>query len=405
MLSKLLVRGFVLMILVFVLDLQLPGASAQQPPAPSQPAVPPLLQAPPDSKDAIYAFPTADDKDYHEDFSSLSLQGSAFFPLRPVMGQKDDNPKMPFTRERWQLMWRPSDPLDLYVCKPKGATGKLPVILYLYTYPSDTKRFQSDDWCMTMTSDGFAAVGFLSANTGDRLEMQSLTTTFFTDFRESLVSTVHDIQMILDYLASRGDLDMNRVGMYGQGSGGTIAILASSVDKRIKALEVLTPWGDWPQFFSQGSYATPDKRAKFTAPEFLAQIAPFDPITVLPRIQAKSLNIQDVRKSGRMPDASQERLETVAPPTAIINQYGDPTSQSTHASVGLLFGWLRAELQPNAKAPVTLAKAERVHYFPPEGVNPLPPLIPLAELQKQDQEKAKAKDQPQQPKAPQQPND
>lgn len=390
--------------------LQHPCIAAQQP-APSQqsqamqsPAAP-AKEAPSPALPLPQVFSTANDAEYHEDFSTLSLKGSAFFPLAPVLGQKDDNPKMPFVRERWQLMWRPADPLDLYICKPRGVTGKLPVILYLYTYPSDTKRFQSDDWCMTMTQDGFAAVGFLSAYTGDRLEMHPLNATFFTDFRESVVSTVHDVQMILDYLATRTDLDMNRVGMYGQGSGGTIGILTSSVDKRIRALDVLTPWGDWHDFFAKGSYSSADKRAKFEAPEFLAQIAPFDPVTVVPDAKARSLRIQDVRKSGRMPDASQEKLEAAAPPTAAIIQYGDPASMSAHAPVGVLFGWLRAELQPNAKPTVTLVKSERVHYFPPEGVNPLPPLVPLAELQKQDREKAEAKaKEQQQPKPPQQPN-
>jgi hypothetical protein len=387
----------------------LPSVSAQQPaaaPTPQAPASPAPASLPDPLSQTVYS--TADDRDYSEDFSSLSLKSSAFFPLPPVMGQKDDNPKMPFVRERWQMMWRPADPIDLYVCKPKGASGKLPAILYLYTYPSDTNRFKSDDWCMTMTSEGFAAVGFLSAYTGDRLDMRPPSATFFKDFRESMVSTVHDVQMILDYLATRGDIDMNRIGMYGQGSGGTIAILTSSVDRRIRALDVLTPWGDWHDFFAKGSYASAEKRAKFTAPEFLAQIAPFDPVTVLPNVQAKSVRIQDVRQSGRMPDASQARLEAAAPATVAIIQYGDPASLSAHAPVGVLFGWLRNQLQPNAKPPVILAKSERVRYFPPESANALPPLVPLSEAQKQDPEKAKEQQQPQQQpneKPPQQPNE
>lgn len=379
MFLRFLQRVSVFLILICGLGCLLPSSSAQQSPAvsPQQapaPSNPPVASVP--LSQTVYA--TANDKDYTEDFSSLSLKSSAFFPLPPVMGQKDDSPKMPFVRERWQMMWRPADSIDLYVCKPKGATGKLPVILYLYTYPSDTNRFKSDDWCTTMTSDGFAAVGFLSAYTGDRLEMRPPSATFFSGFRESIVSTVHDIQMILDYLATRGDLDMTRVGMYGQGSGGTIAILASTVDKRIRALDVLTPWGDWQNFFAHGAYASADKRAKFQSPEFLAQIAPFDPVTLLPNVQAKSFRIQDVRKSGHMPDGSQDRLEAAASPTAIINQYGDQASLVAHAPIGVMFGWLKAELQPNSKPKVVLAKSERIHTFPPESVNPLPPLVPAA---------------------------
>lgn len=392
MFSRLL-KLMVQVVLIFAIAGLIPEVSAQQPVKPSEPAPP----SPPSSNSPAAAlsqgpYSTANDNEYREDFSDLTLKGSAFFPLRPVLGEKDDNPIMPFTREFWQLMWRPADPIDLYVCKPRAGAGKLPVILYLYTYPSDTNRFKSDDWCMTMTSEGFAAVGFVSAYTGHRREMHPMTT-FFTDFQESLASTVHDVQMILDYLATRDDMDMNRVGMYGQGSGGTIAILASTVDKRVRALDVLTPWGDWPNFFSQSRYVAADKRAKFLGPEFQVKIAAFDPLTVMTKVRAKSLRIQDVRKSGPMPDASQERLEAAAPPTAIINQYGDMASMAANAPVGVLFGWLRAELQPSAKPTVTLAKTERVHYFPPENVNPMPPLVPWDELKKQEKEKQKAKEQ------------
>ena len=403
MFSRLL-KLMVQVVLIFAIAALIPEVSAQQPVKPSEsaPPSPPSSNSPAAVPRSLYA--TANDNEYREDFSDLTLKGSAFFPLRPVLGQKDDSPLLPFTRERWQLMWRPADPIDLYVCRPRVATDKLPVILYLYTSPSDTSRFNSDDWCMTMTSDGFAAVGFVSAYTGHRLEARPPTTTFFTNFQESLASTVHDVQMILDYLATRDDMDMNRVGMYGQGSGGTIAILASAVDKRIRALDVLTPWGDWPNFFASGQYSTADKRAKFQAPEFQSQIAPFDPVTLIPRVQARSVRIQDVRASGRVPDASQEKVEAAAPPTAIINQYGDMASLSANAPVGVLFGWLRAELQPNAKTTVTLAKTERVHYFPPESVNPMPPLVPWDELKKQEKEKQKAKEQ-QAPKDQQPPKD
>jgi hypothetical protein len=391
--SSLTHKFFMLLIFVCAFAFQLTTASAQQSPAPSQPAPAPLQQtAPPKDSPLSFSpsssvFATANDADYREDFSTLTLKGSAFFPLTPVLGQTDDDPKMPFIRERWQMMWRPADSFDLYVCKPRGISGKLPVILYLYTYPGSTDRFKSDDWCMTMTSEGFAAIGFLSAYTGARLEMRSPIATFFTDFQESLASTVHDIPFILDYLATRDDLDMTRVGMYGQGSGGTIAILASSVDKRIRAINVLTPWGDWPNFFSQTRYVAADKRAKFMAPEFQTKIAPFDPVKVLPKVQARSVRIDDVRKSGPMPDSSQEHLEAAAPSTAIINQYGDPAALVPHASAGEQFAWLKTELQSKAKPKVSLVKGERIHFYPPANVNPLPPLVPLADLQKQDRQK------------------
>jgi hypothetical protein len=339
------------------------GQSQSSKPTPDQAAQPQTLA---EAKTAA---------DYHEDFSSLSLKGSLFFPIPPALGQVDDLPQNSFVRERWQLMWRPSDPIDLFICKPRGV-AKPAVILYLYTYPSTTDRFKSDDWCGTTTANGFAAVGFLSAYTGHRLEMRSPTATFFTDFQESLGASVHDVQLILDYLATRGDLDVSRVGMYGQGSGGTITILASAVDARIKAVDVLTPWGDWPNFFTQSRFIAADQRARFSAPDFLAKVAPLDPLTWLTKVKAISVRIQDVRKSGPMPDASQERLEAVAPEMAIINQYGDPAALVPHASGGALFAWLSAQLKPDAKPQMALDKSERIHFYPASSVSPLPPLGP-----------------------------
>ncbi len=310
--------------------------------------------------------------EYTEDFSVLMLKGSRFFPLPPALGQIDDYPQNSFIRERWQLGWRPADPIDLFLCKPRGV-AKPPVVLFLYSSPGTTDRFKSDDWCSAVTAQGFAGAGFLSANTGHRLEMKSPVTTFFTDFQESLGATVHDVQMILDYLTTRGDLDMNRVGMFGQGSGGSIAILASAADARIKAIEVVTPWGDWPEFFATSRFISKDHRAKFTSSEFLAKVANLDPQNWLPKVQARSLRIQNVRNSGPMPDALQERLEAAAPETALIDQYGDPAALVPRS--GTLFPWLWAQLQPDAKPQAVLEKSERVHFYPAKDVNPLPPVV------------------------------
>ncbi len=61
--------------------------------------------------------------------------------------------------------------------------------------------------------------------------------------QEALGKSTHDVQMVLDYLAGRGDFDMSNVKVFGVGAGGTIAVLAASADSRIKAIDLLDPWG------------------------------------------------------------------------------------------------------------------------------------------------------------------
>src|ERR1700723_1893260 len=171
-----------------------------------------------------------------EDWSSLSLADSELITERPLIGEVDEAPQ--FTRELLQVKWRQGDPIDLYVIRPKGV-AKPPAILYLYSYPSETEIFRSDAYGASVTRNGFAAIGFVSALTGHRYTNRPMKQWFVSELQEALGSSVHDVQMILNYLSTRDDLDMSRVGMFGVGSGATIAILAAAADPRIKTIDVI----------------------------------------------------------------------------------------------------------------------------------------------------------------------
>ena len=184
----------------------------------------------------------------HEDLSSPALTTSNMRPVRPLIGYSDEEDK--YTVDLVRVQWRWGDPIDLYVIKPNGVK-KPPVILYLYGYPSETDIFRDERYQATVTKDGFAAVGFVSALTGHRYHDRPMREWFLSELQESLATSAHDVQLVLDYLASRSDLDMSRVGMLTQGSGASIAILASAVDPRIKVLDAIDPWGDWPTWMAE----------------------------------------------------------------------------------------------------------------------------------------------------------
>src|SRR5260370_10713091 len=93
--------------------------------------------------------------------------------------------------------------------------------------------------------------------------------------------------MVLNYLDSRNDLDVNRVGVFTQGSGASIAILASAVDSRIRVLDALDPWGDWPTWMATSPFVPAEERADYVKPAFLQKVAPLEPIDWLPKTQAK----------------------------------------------------------------------------------------------------------------------
>lgn len=312
------------------------GANAQQAALPT---------AKPDSASSQ---PTASagDLDESEDFQSLSLHGRSLKAQQPLVAEKGEFPG--FTREILEVKWRRGDPIHLYVILPEGAK-KPPVVLYLYSYPSETDRFRDDDFCRRVTQGGFAAVGFVSALTGQRYHDIPMKQWFVSELPYSLTASVHDVQMILNYLDSRGDVDMDRVGMFGQGSGGSIAVLAAAVDPRIKAIDLLNPWGDWPDWMAKSARVPDTERPNYVKPEFLDRVAPLDPVRWLPKLKSRPVRILDAMDDPITPAVSKRQIESAAPaPSGQVTEYGDTEAMQQELSGGKLFHWIKQQLRPDA---------------------------------------------------------
>jgi hypothetical protein len=114
---------------------------------------------------------------------------------------------------------------------------------------------------------------------------------------------------------------MSRVGMFGQGSGASIAILASAVDPRIKVLDVLDPWGDWPTWTATSPFVPDDERAEYLKPQFLKKAAALEPVQWLPKIQAKKFRLQQNIFDTDTPMAVKEKLRTAIPADSPVVLY------------------------------------------------------------------------------------
>jgi hypothetical protein len=293
-----------------------------------------------------------------EDYGTLTLAGSDLVPEEPLPGGHEENKD--FVRDLYRVEWRANDPIDLYVIRPAGVKNP-PVVLYLYGFPTDTDRFRDADYCRRVTANGAAAVGFVSALTGQRFHNRPMKQWFVSEMPESLATSVHDVQMILNYLQTRGDLDMGHVGMFGQGSGGAIAILAASVDPRIKAVDLLAPWGDWPDWLAQSTVVPPGERADYVKPEFLKKLEPLEPVHALPSLKDRKVRIQFVDMPPPM--KSTRALEDAAPKDATVVHFEGTKQLFTASAGGRLFQWLPQQLKPQgsptAQAAVTPLKEGR----------------------------------------------
>lgn len=252
-----------------------------------------------------------------------------------------------FTRELQEVQWRDGDLIDVWVMKPTGVE-KPPVILYLYSYPTDTDTFQSPQVEGFLTKNGFAAVGFVSALTGQRYHDIPQKEWFVSQLQSSLAITAHDVQLMLNYLSSRGDLDMTRVGMFGQGSGASIAIMAAAVDPRIKVLDLLDPWGDWPDWLAKSPIIPENERPSYVKPEFLSEVENLDPVKWLPELQTPQVRLQYVDSLKITPDVAKERILAAAssnPRIKIVHYKDDEAFRAEVTSKGMAYDWIKGQLR------------------------------------------------------------
>ena len=277
-----------------------------------------------------------------ENWRALEDLKSGLEPRPPAEVQRDEQPE--FVRQLVRVQWRMNDPIDLWIIRPKVA-GKVPVVLYLYSYSDNSDRFHDNGWCKRATADGFAAVGFVSALTDYRFKYRPLKQWFVSELTESLGTSVHDVQLILNHLADRGDMDMDRVGMFGMGSGATIAILAARADSRIKTLDLLDPWGAWPDWLRESPAVEESELSKYLTPEFLKSVAALDPVVYLPSLKIPSIRLQQTVSEPVTPKIAKERIAAAVPiPTQIVKYMSAGDLLKAWKVTGLS-GWIKQQMR------------------------------------------------------------
>jgi hypothetical protein len=318
------------------------GAQAQEAPA----AVPET--SPPGARVVVVPGASAIPQrknDAYEDWSKPQLT-PGMQSETDVIGEFED---ATFKRELIHAQWRDLDPIDLIVVRPVGV-AKPPVILYLYSYPASLDRYKDPRFCEFLTKNGYAAVGFVLAVTDQRFHDRPQDQWLVSQLQEAMSTSAHDVQMIMNYLAQRGDVDMTRVGMWGDGAGASVAIMASAVDARIKALDLLDPWGDWPDWLAKSSLIPDKQRDDFLTPKFLTSVENLDPVKWLPQVKAREVRLQYITKDLTVtPAVARERLEAVAPRNVKIVHYESAESfRKEVGSTGTGFDWIKQQLRSKA---------------------------------------------------------
>ncbi len=277
----------------------------------------------------------------YEDWTTPGLETSHLVATEPLFGEKNDLGD--FSRELLQVKWRAGDSIELYVVKPKGVE-RPPVIVYLYGHPAETERFQDDEFCKMLVKGGYAALGFVPALSGQRYHGRPMKEWYVSEFQETLGESAHDVQMVLNYAASRGDLDMSRVGFFGQGSGATIGILAAAVDPRIQVLDLMDPWGDWPEWMAKSTLVPENERPNFVKPEFLKKVAGLDTVDWLPKLKTQTVRVQIVDYDTITPLEAKKAIAAAVPSNMVLIHYENGKQLHDALAMGHTFDWVKGKM-------------------------------------------------------------
>ncbi len=105
--------------------------------------------------------------------------------------------------------------------------------------------------CLRMADAGFCSISVDARMHGDRLDpefwgkfAENFPRTFFT----IVVETAKDVKQIIDFLETRDDIDSDRIGMMGVSMGGFITLVATFLEKRIKASASVIGAANFPLF-------------------------------------------------------------------------------------------------------------------------------------------------------------
>ncbi|MBO3803580.1 MAG: acetylxylan esterase [Candidatus Brockarchaeota archaeon] len=209
-------------------------------------------------------------------------------PLHPQLVSVEETEK--YLREKWMIQSEEDCWVPLYLLLPKGRKGKLPAILCAHGHGeygkdsvagvhfNDPNRKASISSANYNYGEQMALSGFVTAvpdwrSFGERIGYRNpypgrdaCNVHFIQHLilgRTLLGANVFDGTRVIDFLATRREVDPERIGCMGLSFGGTMTTYLSLLDDRIKAADIIC-------------YATTTEHYAISRPNFCgSQLVPF----------------------------------------------------------------------------------------------------------------------------------
>jgi dienelactone hydrolase len=200
-----------------------------------------------------------------------------------------------YVLEKLELDLNGIETVPAYFVKPEGKSGKLPTILFNHAHGGDytigkeeliagRKALQDPPYAKELTDMGFAALCIDHWAFGGRRARGKESAIFKHMLWSGQVMwgmMVYDSVRAVDYLASRDDVDLNRIGSLGISMGSSMAWWHAALDERVRVCVDLCCLTDFQSLVETNNldghglyYYVPGLLKSFTTAQINALIAP-----------------------------------------------------------------------------------------------------------------------------------
>ena len=209
---------------------------------------------------------------------------------------------------------------------PRRASAARPVPCLVLLHGLGGSKEVMAGLALAAAQAGYASLAIDEYGQGERAASTHLPKTQAEQLATGVRQTVVDVRRSLDYLATRPEINSQRIGLAGISLGAIIGTVTAGVEPRIKATALISGGGDWGLILKTLSANRADVGGRSTAGikgldygQVSAFLAPEDPLTFAPHVSPRALLMLHGRKDEVIvPQAAQELFDAAREPKEIL---------------------------------------------------------------------------------------
>lgn len=174
---------------------------------------------------------------------------------------------------------------------PSG-NGKYPCVVFLHGYGGSKEDILS--FASLVAAEGYAVISIDAEFHGERSEEgKALYSPNLEESRNGIVQTIIDMRRAVDYLETRGEIDVEKIGYVGGSMGGILGAIFIGVEPRIRAAALLVAGGNMSLMIMRSQHPAIPVIRKYleeqnmTYKELQEKLNPVDPLNFIGKFAPK----------------------------------------------------------------------------------------------------------------------